>query len=86
MSATKWELLLMPPNFLALGLKECKVQHDQQFLDDALLAAMKKAREMTGLSLDFWADLTDGLDHKCALILVGRSSIFPKNINSNGKE
>lgn len=53
--------------------------------DDMLLRAMKKARADTGLPLDFWADLTDGLDHSDAAILCGRSSIFPKYMNSSGR-
>lgn len=63
-----------------------EVHHDHQFADAALLAAMKKARQETGLSLDYWADITEGLDHRCALILVGRSSTLPKNMNSSDKE
>lgn len=50
-----------------------------------LLRAMKKARANTGLPLDFWADLTEGLNYNDAAILCGRSSIFPKYINSSGK-
>lgn len=47
-----------------------------------LLEAMKRAREETGLPLDFWADLTDGLPYSFAAILCGRSAIFPKYMNS----
>lgn len=50
--------------------------------DEKLLNAMKEARRETGLPLDFWADLTDGLPYSFATILCGRSSIFPKYINS----
>lgn len=50
--------------------------------DAELLELMKKARHETGLPLDFWADLTDGLPHNLAAILCGRSSIFPKYMNS----
>lgn len=53
--------------------------------DDRLLQAMKKARADTGLPLDFWADLTEGLNYNDAAILCGRSSIFPKYINSSGR-
>lgn len=53
--------------------------------ESRLLQAMKKARADTGLPLDFWADLTEGLDYSAAAILCGRSSIFPKYINSRGK-
>ncbi len=47
-----------------------------------LLKLLKEARAASGLPLDFWADLTDGLPHNCAAILCGRSSIFPKYMNS----
>lgn len=50
--------------------------------EDILLDAMKRARAETGLPLDFWADLTDGLPYSFATILCGRSSIFPKYMNS----
>lgn len=53
--------------------------------EELLLEAMKKARAETGLSLDFWADLTDGLPYSLAAILCGRSSIFPKYMNSKVK-
>lgn len=51
--------------------------------DKSLLDAMKRARSETGLPLDFWSDLTDGLPYSFAAILCGRSSIFPKYMNSN---
>lgn len=50
--------------------------------NDSVLNLLKEARERSGLPLDFWADLTEGLDYKSLEILVGRSSIFPKYINS----
>lgn len=50
--------------------------------DKQLLEAMKKARAETGLPLDFWADLTEGIPYNFAAILCGRSSIFPKYMNS----
>lgn len=49
------------------------------------LRLLKEARAISGLPLDFWADLTDGLDQSLVEILVGRSSIFPKYMNSKGK-
>lgn len=52
---------------------------------DPRLDALKKARRLSGLPLDFWEDLTEGLDQSSLDILVGRSSIFPKYMNSNGK-
>jgi hypothetical protein len=54
--------------------------------DSELLLAMKRARDVSGLPLDFWADLVEGLPHSFATILCGRSSIFPKYINSRGIE
>lgn len=50
--------------------------------DAKILALLKEARRRSGLPLDFWVDLTDGLDQSSLEILVGRSSIFPKYINS----
>lgn len=52
--------------------------------DDEKLTLLKMARARSGMTLDFWADLTEGLDHNSLEILVGRSSIFPKYINSRG--
>lgn len=49
-----------------------------------LLELMKSARAETGLPLDFWADLVDGLPYRWAAILCGRSSVFPKNRKSSG--
>lgn len=53
--------------------------------DTELLDLLKEARKTSGLPLDFWVDLTDGLDHKAVAILCGRSAIFPKYMNSSGK-
>lgn len=52
--------------------------------DNVRLALLKRARKESGLPLDFWLDLTDGLPQSSLEILVGRSSIFPKYINSKG--
>lgn len=46
------------------------------------LKLLKDARQESGLPLDFWVDLTEGLDYSSLVILCGRSSIFPKYINS----
>lgn len=50
--------------------------------DEEILEILKNARRESGLPLDFWADLTDGLPHSLVAILCGKSSIFPKYINS----
>ena len=50
--------------------------------DGEILEMLKDARRESGLPLDFWADLTDGLPHSLVAILCGKSSIFPKYINS----
>ncbi len=52
--------------------------------DTQRLELLKMARRNSSMSLDFWVDLTEGLDQRCLEILVGRSSIFPKYINSSG--
>lgn len=49
-----------------------------------LLCLLKEARNVSGLTLDFWVDLTEGLDHRATAILCGRSSMMPKNMNSKG--
>lgn len=61
------------------------VNRDAQSEAIELLAELRKARKKSGLSMDFWVDLIDGLDHKSALILCGKSAMFPKYINSKGK-
>ena len=49
------------------------------------LKLLKEARKISGLPLDFWVDLTDGLPYSALVILCGRSSIFPKYMKSNVK-
>jgi len=49
------------------------------------LDLLKRAREESGMSLDFWADLTEGLPYSSLAILCGKSSIFPKYKNSNDR-
>lgn len=51
----------------------------------SVLELLKEARRRSGLPLDFWVDFTEGLDQSSLEILVGRSSIFPKYINSSDK-
>jgi len=50
--------------------------------DEEILRLLKKARRRSGLPLDFWVELTEGLDYSSLVILCGRSSIFPKYMNS----
>lgn len=50
-----------------------------------VLRLLKEARKESGLPLDFWAELTEGLDHNSLAILCGRSAIFPKYMNSKDK-
>ena len=54
--------------------------------EEATLKLLKEARRVSGLPLDFWADLTEGLPHNCVAILCGRSALFPKYMNSKGTE
>ena len=49
------------------------------------LKLLKEARKASGLPLDFWVDLTEGLPYSYLVILCGRSSIFPKYMNSKVK-
>lgn len=53
--------------------------------DDKRLAALKLARTASGMSLDFWVDLTEGLPYSALAILCGNSSVFPKYMNSRVK-
>jgi len=53
--------------------------------DARRLEMLKQARKESGLPLDFWVDLTDGLPHSLAAILCGRSAMFPKYMNSKVK-
>lgn len=69
--------LYVPPMFsVDSGVDLSTTQED-------VLRAMKVARESTGIPLDFWADLTEGLPYNFAAILCGRSAIFPKYMNSS---
>lgn len=43
---------------------------------------LKRARNESGLPLDFWVALTDDLDYKSLAILCGRASLFPKYMYS----
>lgn len=56
-----------------------------EMADEDVLALLKQARQESGLPLDFWADLTEGLPYSFVAILCGRSSIFPKYMNSKVK-
>lgn len=56
-----------------------------QMADEIRLKLLKEARRRSGLPLDFWLDLTEGLDQRSLEILVGKSSICPKYINSKGR-
>lgn len=49
------------------------------------LSLLKMARKNSGLPLDFWADLTEGLPYSSLAILCGRSAIFPKYMNSKDR-
>lgn len=49
------------------------------------LELLKKARNQSGLSLDLWEELTEGLDQRSLEILVGRSSVIPKYMNSKDR-
>jgi len=53
--------------------------------DAEILSLLKEARARSGLSLDFWADFTEGLDYRSVAILCGRSDMIPKYVNSKGK-
>jgi hypothetical protein len=55
---------------------------DENNNDEILFEMLKEARLKSGLPLDFWVDLVDGLPQSCVAILCGRSSIFPKYMYS----
>lgn len=51
-----------------------------------LVGLLKQAREISGLSLDFWDELTRDFDHNSVAILCGRSRLFPKYMKSKVNE
>lgn len=53
--------------------------------DAARLALLKQARAASGMPLDFWADLTQGLPYNSLAILCGNASVIPKYMNSRLK-
>ena len=50
--------------------------------DAELFAMMREARDASGMPLDFWDELTEGLGYKATAILCGRSFLFPKYMYS----
>jgi hypothetical protein len=56
----------------------------QALEENKRLALLLDARRVSGLSLDFWYDFTDGLDQRSLEILVGRSAMLPKYMKSSG--
>lgn len=54
--------------------------------DVEILKLLKEARVASGLPLDFWADITEGLPQSSVAILCGKSDLFPKYMNSKGIE
>lgn len=52
--------------------------------DVEILRLLKEARTASGLPLDFWADITEGLPQSSVAILCGKSDLFPKYMNSKG--
>ncbi len=51
--------------------------------ESAVLALLKRARNISGLSLDFWDDLTYDLDHRAIAIVCGKAEMFPKYMKSS---
>jgi hypothetical protein len=49
------------------------------------LARLIEIRNNTGLSLDYIADMTEGLPYSSVAILCGNSAVLPKNKYSNVK-
>lgn len=54
--------------------------------ESEVLAIIKAARIESGMPVDFWDELTRGLDHKTLAILCGRSFLFPKYMKSRVSE
>lgn len=46
------------------------------------LARIKELRALTGLTMDFWVDLTEGIPYRSLAIMCGNLSLSPKNRNS----
>lgn len=49
------------------------------------LELLKLARNASGLPLDFWDELTEGLDYRSMAILCGRAALFPKYMKSSDR-
>lgn len=47
--------------------------------------ALKKASKESGLPMDFWDELTEGLDYNSLAKLCGKASLFPKYMKSIDK-
>ena len=60
------------------------IENTNTAYDEDILKLLKDARKGSGLPLDFWADLTEGLPYNSVAILCGRSALFPKYVNSSG--
>lgn len=54
--------------------------------DSQLLAMLKAARNRSGLPMDFWDELTRGLDYNAIAMLCARCDLFPKYMKSSVKE
>ncbi len=54
--------------------------------EGAVLTLLKSARNQSGLPLDFWDELTRGLDHKAIAIVCGKADLFPKYMKSSVRE
>lgn len=59
-----------------------KIKNEKKLNDSIRLGLLKEARMKSGMTLDFWDELTVGLDQSALEILVGRSDVFPKYRNS----
>lgn len=72
-------------------LRDCLTQEQLRLAQDARaalngsddeerrLSLLKDARQASGLPLDLWADVTEGLDLETVEILVGRAGFFGQN-------
>lgn len=46
---------------------------------------LKQARRESGLPMDFWDEITEGLDYSSLARLCGKASLFPKYMKSIDK-
>lgn len=76
----------MPESDYARRVRWSGVYREGAVKEDDAIALLKAARNRSGLPMDFWVELTEGLGYRALAILCGRASLFPKYMKSKDKE